>query len=32
MLFLSLVLAVALERATWIVDHFRRLTYTIRSR
>ena len=31
-LFLSLVLAVALEHATWIVNHFRRLTYTNRSR
>ena len=30
--FLSLVSAVALERATWIVNHFRRSTYTIRSR
>ena len=31
-LFLSLVSAVALERATWIVNHFTRSTYTIRSR
>ena len=30
--FLSLVSAVALEGATWIVNHFRRSTYTIRSR
>ena len=30
--FLSLVLAVALKRATWIVNHFRHSTYTIRSR
>ena len=30
--FLSLASAVALERGTWILNHFRRLTYTIRSR
>ena len=30
--FLSLASAVAFERATWIVNHFRRSTYTIRSR
>ena len=30
-LFLCLVSAVALERATWIVNHFRHSTYTIRS-
>ena len=30
--FLSLVSVVALERATWIVNHFMGLTYTIRSR
>ena len=30
--FISLASAVALERGTWIVNHFRRSTYTIRSR
>ena len=30
-LFLSLVSAMALERATWIVNHFRRSTKSIRS-
>lgn len=30
--FHSLALAVALECATWIVNHFRRSTYTVRSR
>ena len=30
--FLSLASAVALERGTWILNHFRRSTYTIRSR
>ena len=30
--FLSLASAVALQRGTWIVNHFRRSTYTIRSR
>jgi len=30
--FLSLVSAVALEHVTWIVNHFRHSTYTIRSR
>ena len=30
--FISLASTVALERGTWIVNHFRRSTYTIRSR
>ena len=30
--FLSLASAVALEHGTWILNHFRRSTYTIRSR
>ena len=30
--FLSLASAVAVERGTWIVNHFRRSTFTIRSR